>query len=257
MDEDFDIERAAQGLAAAWPKGLQPAALRPLVRPPTLDTGYAVQDRLVALLGHPVIGWKIGLAGRNGYRGAGLARPLFGRILAPRCFRSGDVVPVPAGIGITVELELVLVMADDIFAQTPVTRDLIQSAHLGFEIVAARLPDRQTIGIAATVADNAVSHAVVLGDAVDFSCFAGIAAQASVTADGRPAAAALSGDDLPDPLPLLGHLAAHLGERGTCLKRGDIVFTGTLTRPLDVTAPAEIVGGAPGPAVRCTLAPSL
>lgn len=247
------MERAAAGLAAAWSKGAQPNELRSLVRPPTLSNGYDLQDRLIELLGQPVVGWKIGLAGRSAYRDAGLERPIFGRVLASRLFRSGDTVPVPADTDVTVELELAVVMAENATPGRAFSPDLIASAHLGFEIVSSRLPERSTIGVPATVADNAVSHAMVLGEPVDFSRFEQIAAQASASADGRPAASALAGDNLPDPLSVLDHLVAHLNRRGETLKRGDVVFTGTLIKPFDIKAPCELVGGAPHPAVLCRL----
>ena len=256
MEETFDSERAAAGLAMAWRNGLQPAALRQEVRPPTLADGYHIQDRLIDLLGHPVVGWKVGMAGRNAYRAAGLERPVFGRVLGPRCFVNGDVVVVPRDRIVTVELELVLVIAEDVHAGAEITTGMIQSAHLGFEIVCSRLPDRQSIGVAATVADNTVSHAVVLGEAVDFASFAELAAQAMVIADRKAAASGLRGDDLPDPLAVLGHLIAHLAERGRTLRRGDVVFTGTLTKPFDIAAPSELIGGSPEPKVWCRLEPA-
>ncbi len=217
--------------------------------------GYDVQDRLIALLGHPVLGWKIGLAARDAYRRARLQRPLFGRILAPRCYKNGDELPIRRDLEITIELEIALVLGEDVDANTAIVPGLIHSAHLGFEIVSSRFPERQNVSMAAAVADNAVSHAVVLGDAVDLRHFAEIAAHASVTVDGRRVADALQGEELPDPLSGLGHLAAHLRERGQALKRGDIIFTGTLTKPFDIAAPCELIGSAPAPMVHCRLRP--
>jgi 2-keto-4-pentenoate hydratase len=256
MTDGFDPVRAAAGLADAWRSGEQHEALRRLVRPRDLGEAYETQDRLIDLLGHPVVGWKIGLAGRNAYLGAGLQRPIFGRLLRPRCNGNGDVVAVPRDTAVTVELELALVLSRDVEPGAAIGRDLIGSAHLGFEIVSSRLPDRQTIGVAATVADNAVSHAVVMGDAIEFGPIGSIAAQALITVDGKVSTSPLAGDDLPDPLAVLGHLIDHLGERSQRVRRGDIVFTGTLTKPFAVAAPCDLAGGGAGSFVRCRLEPA-
>jgi 2-keto-4-pentenoate hydratase len=253
MDGKFDTEQLAATLAATWRSGLQRSEPREIASPPTLADGYDVQDRMIALLGHPVVGWKIGMSGRNGYLGAGLTRPIFGHILAPRCFASGDVVPVAPDIAVTVELEVALVIADDVDPNGKITPDLIRSAHLGFEIVSSRMPGHKTFSPATIAADNGISHAVVLGDAVDFHRFAEMAADAQIAVNDAIAARGLKGDDLPDPLSVLGHLIAHLAERGKRLKRGDIVFTGTLTKPFGATAPCSLTGGAPQTAVRCRL----
>ncbi|MDF3212166.1 hydratase [Mesorhizobium sp. M7A.F.Ca.CA.001.09.2.1] len=254
MSDSFDLDRAAEGLASAWRAGAQPAGLRADVRPRSLAEGYDVQDRLIALLGHAVVGWKIGLAGRNFYRGAGLSRPIFGRILAPRRHVSGEDVIVPRDASVTIELEIALVLACD--AGPVVTPDLIESAHIGFEIVSSRLPDRQRIGVPATIADNCVSHAVVLGQTVDLDAIGDIAAHAGVTVDGHLRARGLRGDDLPDTLAVLGHLIAHLRERGQVRRCSGVVFTGTLTQPFDVAAPCELAVTGTGSALRCRLVPA-
>lgn len=253
MTDGFDSGRVASGLAEAWRSGEQHEALRALVRPRDLGEAYEIQDRLIDLLGHPVVGWKIGLAGRNAYLGAGLQRPIFGRLFEPRCHANGDIVPVPRDTAVTVELEVALVLSRDVEPGAAISRDLIGSAHLGFELVSSRLPDRPSIGVAATVADNAVSYAVVMGDAIELGPIGLIAAHTSITVDGEVRASPLTGGDLPDPLAVLGHLIAHLGERGQGLRRGDIVFTGTLTKPFAVTAPCDLVGGGTGVFVRCRL----
>lgn len=224
------------------------------MQPSTLADAYDVQDRLANRLGVPTVGWKIGLAARSGYLGAGLERPIFGRIFEPRCHASGDTVLVPVGLAVTVELEIAVVLAGTPTPGVAADASLIQSAHLGFEIVCSRLPDRQRIGIPATIADNGVSHAVVLGGALDLKTMAAIQARAAIRVDGSISSVALSGDDLPDPFSVLDHLAAHLAERGERLKRGDIVFTGTMTRPFDVNAPCTLASVGADPSLICRLA---
>jgi 2-keto-4-pentenoate hydratase len=226
-----------------------------VVRPSSLAEAYGVQDRLAIQLGLPTVAWKIGLAAPSGYLGAGLSRPIFGRIFRPRCYRSGEAVPVPAGQPVAVELEIALVLAGTLDPGMAIDASLIQSAHLGFEIVCSRLPGRQGIGIPATVADNSVSHSVVLGGLLDLDAMAAIQDRAAIRVDGRLEGVTLSGDDLPRPFAVPDHLVSHLAERGQSLRRGDIIFTGTMTRPFEVNAPCELASAGEGPSLNCRLVP--
>jgi 2-keto-4-pentenoate hydratase len=249
-------DMAAQ-LAVAWRGGHHAIEVRTDMWPRRLNEGYRVQDELIALLGLPVLGWKVGLAGRNSYRRARLQRPVFGRILSSRCFGNGETIAVPRGQETTVELEIALVLAEDVNAHEQVTPHVVASAHLGFEIVASRYRQPESMSIPALVADNVASYAVVVGDAIDLRHFAEVAADACVMAEGHRFGEALRGDDLPDPLSALGHLAYHLSERGQSLKRGDIVFSGTITQPFQIAAPCRLTGATSTPLVSCHLTPTL
>lgn len=246
----------AARLADAWRAGSPSEDLQAELRPRSLADAYDIQDRFVAALGHPVVGWKIGISGRSAYRAAGLDGPIFGQIVAPRLFRSDEEVPVPAGRPVTIELEYVLILARDIEDSEPLDATAIATTHLGLEIVSSRAPNRAALDPVGLAADNGINHAVVLGDRIAQSSLEAIAASSTTSVDGRQQHGGLAGDDLPLPLDVLGHLARHVASRGRKLHRGDVIFTGTMIKPFDVTAPVTIEAESFGARVGCRLRPS-
>ena len=56
MMSAFDPRPAAHFLADAWYGSKQVAELPQAIRPANIDQGYDVQDRLIELLGTPVVG---------------------------------------------------------------------------------------------------------------------------------------------------------------------------------------------------------
>ena len=85
MAEAFDPHPAAAMLAQAWRSGTLLAELPRAVRPATMAQGYDIQDRLIAELGRPVVGWKLGLAARCRSGSPGWAGPSQGASSAPIC----------------------------------------------------------------------------------------------------------------------------------------------------------------------------
>ncbi|EPM42997.1 hydratase/decarboxylase [Pseudomonas syringae pv. actinidiae ICMP 18804] len=53
--------------------------------------------------------------------------------------------------------------------------------------------------------------------------------------DGEPKAKGLFGDPATDPFKSLAALYAHAAERGYTLKEGDIISTGAMCEPFDLT----------------------
>ena len=104
MSGSFDPAPAAAMLAEAWHSGALLAELPPAIRPQTLAQGYDIQDRLVADLGHPAVGWKLGVGSALQKRQSGVGRSLAGRVLGSRLYRAGDTVPLPGGQTLTVQI---------------------------------------------------------------------------------------------------------------------------------------------------------
>jgi len=234
----FDPGPAATTLAATWRDGGRLTDLSKVIRPRLLSEGYDVQDRLVAEIGDSVAGWKIGRASRSAKREYGADSPIFGRILTPRLYRHGDVVKVPIAARITVEFEAALVLARDIDANTRIDEidfsTAIAATHAGFELVSSRFADRDRLDSALVVADNSFSFAVVFGDPIDLGSLDEIAKDVVVKVDERVGARGLTGDDLPDLAGGWQSLITHTIGRGTALRSGDVVFSGTLTAPFDL-----------------------
>jgi 2-keto-4-pentenoate hydratase len=131
MSEPFDPAPAASLLAAHWRNGTQLTELPPEMRPRTLHEGYDVQDRLIAQMGEEVSGWKLGVGSPLAMRKGGLDRPLVGRILASRCYRSGDTVRLANQAPVTVEFEIAFILGRDIQPDSPPVSpmDAVSTTH--------------------------------------------------------------------------------------------------------------------------------
>ncbi|MGY2050250.1 fumarylacetoacetate hydrolase family protein [Methylobacterium sp. JK268] len=240
----FDPDPAAVLLAEAARAGRQLDALPPALRPSSMPEGYAVQDRLIARLAEPCAGWKLGLGSRAQKRDLGIGRAVAGRVLASRRFGPDAVVSLPHAGPATIECEIAFVLGCDVApdAAIPDPRDLVAETRVTFEIVLSRFVDRRAVGWPSFAADNAGFEALVVGDVLDPAAIADFAADLSVTVDGESRAGALTGDDATDPYAALADLAAIARERGVTLRAGEIVSTGTVSRPFTIEGarPVEI-----------------
>src|SRR5690606_27780363 len=104
--------------------------------------------------------------------------------------------------------------------------------------------DRKVVGLPSFVADSVGFHALVIGQRVETANIAAIARSLVVLLDGKQIVGAATGDDAIDPVAMLGHLMAHASERGLTLRKGDIVTTGTLSKPFETTSPGQITAKA-------------
>ena len=95
-------------LAEAWHGGNLLTELPAAVRPQTLAQGYDIQDRLMATLDRPVVGWKLGMGSAVQKRQSGVGRSIAGRILGSHLYHDGDTVPLPNAAPVTVEFEIVI-----------------------------------------------------------------------------------------------------------------------------------------------------
>jgi 2-keto-4-pentenoate hydratase len=242
MNKPFDPAPAASLLATHWRNGTQSTELPAEIRPRTLQEGYAVQDRLIAVMSEKTAGWKLGVGSPLAMRNAGLDRPLVGRILASHCYRSGDAVRLPNQAPATVEFEIVFVLGRDIEPSEALNSplDAVSTTHPAFELVLSRFADRRAAGWPSFVGDSVGFEASVIGDPIDPAQIAEVIRTVTVTG-GKDMARGLSGDDLTDPVKSLEYLIAHARERGIVLKRGELVSTGAIAKPFDLAVPAEIV----------------
>lgn len=244
----FDPAPAAALLEKAMAGGPRLAELPAAARPGTIPEGYDIQDRIAAdgLAGNPgaekPAGWKLGLGSTNAMKGASLDRPLIGRVFAGRLHPSGSAIAAPAGATALIEIEVAFTLARDITPAETVARplDVVAEAQLVSEIVISRFVDRRVVGLPSFAADSVGFHALVIGPKVRPEQIPAIARSVAVTLDGKAAATGLTGDDAIDPLTMLGYLMAHARDRGLTLRKGEIVTTGTLSKPFDAPIPSAV-----------------
>ena len=244
-----DIQAAAAQLAALWRSGEQTEALPPALRPADLGEGYDIQDALVAQLGEPVVGWKLGVGSHRQRRETGFGRPIAGRVLGSRRFRMGDTVPLPGVAPVTVEFEIAFVLGRDIHPDAPPPEPgaVIAETRVAFELVRSRFHDRRSVGWPSFAADNAGFDALVVGEPIDPAAIHGLAGSLAVSADGEERARAATGEDASDPLQALADLIALARERDMLLPKGSVISTGTASVPFVISGAAQVVarwGGA-------------
>ncbi len=248
MPDAFDPAPAAALLAAAMNSGNRFDVIPEVLRPRTIPEGYDIQDRMVAdsLRGGPLrdkaAGWKLGLGSANGMRGAKLARPLIGRVFAGRLHANHAVVTAPAGAKALIEIEMAFTLSRDVAPSETVANplDIVGHANLVSEIVLSRFVDRTIVGLPSFAADSVGFHALVIGPKVTYAQLSAINRSLAVTLDGKSAVSAQTGDDSLDPVTMMGYLMAHARDRGITLRKGEIVTTGTLSKPFDAPVPSAI-----------------
>lgn len=241
------IERAGARLWKAWCEHSQLDSPDVEARVLTLGDGYAIQDALIKASAHPTTGWKIGATNRAAQQMLGLPGPVSGRLLKPFCYASPARIPSTDFAMRALEPEIAFRMAVDLPPRnTPYTAaevaDAVALAYPALEIPDTRLSAWDKAGAPAFVADNSVAGRFVLGEAVpDWRSvdFAKLGVKLVVNAE---IVATGSGRDvLGHPLNALAWLANHLVWRGTRLRAGELVTTGTCT-PIGFADPgAEVV----------------
>ena len=235
-------DAAAAWLADLWRSGRQADALPPELRPDTIDAGYDIQDRLIAVLGERVVGWKLGVGSPKQRAETGAGGSIAGRVLASRCRRSGETIRLPDRAPITVEFEIAYVLGRDIRPDEPVSDPLaaIAETRVTFELVRSRFVDRRKVGWPSFAADNAAFEALVVGEPVDQAELAALAESAVVLVDGVEQARRLTGEDVTDPARAYVDFVATARRRGMVLPEGSIISTGTVTRPFNIEGAVEI-----------------
>ena len=239
MNDAFDPTRAAGLLADCWRQGCLIDELPMPYRPATLDEGYDVQDQLIAALGQPAAGWKLGVGSVLQKRQSGIGRSIAGRILRSALHRDGDEVTWSGSGAVTIEFEIAYILNRDVLpdAQPVPPAELIGETRVAIELVRSRFVDRRAVGWPSFAADDAACHALILGEPLDAQALATLSGSLMVSLDGAERARSLTGDDRTDPLEALADLVAIARERRMTLPAGSIVSTGTLSKPFDVAAP--------------------
>ncbi|MGE0697584.1 MAG: hypothetical protein AB7O57_00655 [Hyphomicrobiaceae bacterium] len=213
---DQRIEGIARRLAGARRAG---ARIRLDDAPRDYEEGFLVQDRVVALLGEPVVGWKV------------IEVPGGPVVLAP--LLAGGIVPAggtwtvkggePAGI----ELEIAFRMGRDVPAGASAADIVasVASAHVVFELCQSRNAEPETVPRHVSLADCISNSGIVVGDEIAGwrkMVLKGVPGR--LTVDGKTHAEGKS----VDPIRALEVLAPALAGRGKMLRAGHVVITGSL-----------------------------
>jgi 2-keto-4-pentenoate hydratase len=152
----------------------------------------------------------------------------------------GDYVRVGA------EIEIAVRMGDDLAADSaPFDREstalAVESCMAAMEIVDNRYTDSATMGTATLIADDFFGAGCLLGDpVVEWRDLDLGAATGHLSVDGIEIGRGQGADVMGHPFEALAWLANNLAARGSMLRRGDIVLTGSLVQ-VYYPAPGETV----------------
>lgn len=149
-----------------------PAFPQPL--PATLDAAYAIQQQMIAALGLPVLGWKVGripvplIASLGAER---LAGPVF------RCTEIADGALAEASVFIggagAVEAEVMLRLdrVPDHIPSAEEAKNLVSEIRAGFEIASSPAPDVHDHAPFGIIADIGINNGILLGPSLDAASF--------------------------------------------------------------------------------------
>lgn len=248
----IDVGAAADLLHAAQ---IGRAPIDPLTeRYPGLDVAgaYAIQQvNLSRRLrgGRTLVGHKIGLTSRPMQVLLGVDEPDFGYILDDMVLARDTAAPAGQFCAPRVEPEVAFLLrrplhgpgvtADDVYAAT-------EAVAVALEIVDSRIADWR-LTLPDTVADNASSGAVVLGDWVPYGDRIDLpSARASLSLDGTEIDSGVGSAVLGDPALAVAWLANALAAFGTEILPGQFVMSGSFTTAAFVGAgdhAAATIGG--------------
>jgi 2-keto-4-pentenoate hydratase len=230
-----DLDGATRRLIADHAAGARFAPLSKDYGLRGLGDAYDVQDRFVAaqlaaLNTYPV-GYKIGLTSQRMQEMCGIPHPLAGVVYAARVHGNGAQVSRRAFGRLGLEFEICVRLGTPLSGK--VSRadvaGAVDAVAPAVELIEDRNADYAALDMATLVADNSWNGGIVTGAFVlppaDLGAVAGTVSLPDGTADtghGR--------DVLGHPFEPVIWLAGHLAARGSGLKAGDLVMTGSLVR---------------------------
>ena len=214
------------------------APIAPLTeRHPGMDLAdaYAVQQVNLARrlrAGKNLVGHKIGLTSEPMQTLLGVDEPDFGYILDDMVVAHGAVVPRHRFCAPRVEPEVAFLLGAPLRGPGVTAADVraaTEAVAVALEIVDSRIADWK-LTLRDTVADNASSGAVVLGDWVPFSADVDlVGARASLRLNGTEVDSDLGSAVLGDPAAAVAWLANALAPFGTQIAAGQFVMSGSFT----------------------------
>ena len=224
----------------------------------TIADAYAVQSAWVELKldqGRSVRGHKIGLTSRAMQQSSQIDEPDYGVLLDDMFFAGEAVIPPQRFIVPRVEVELAFVLAQRLEGPRCSLEDALSATQYcvpAVEIIDARIQqiDPQTRAprkVVDTISDNAANAGVVLGSRrvkaseVDLRWIPALLYRNGVIEESGVAAAVLD-----HPANGVAWLANKLFAHGVALEAGEVVLSGSFTRP---------VAAQPGDAFRADYGP--
>lgn len=184
-------------------------------------------------------GHKVGLTSVAMQQQLGVDQPDYGHLYADMFYADAAPIPASAFIAPRVEPEFAFLLSRPLTGPGLTVADVIPAVDVvvgSIEIIDSRIADWK-VGLVDTIADNASSGAVVLGDRqlrldeIDL-----VSAGCTLSKNGDVVGTGTGGAVLGSPLNALVWLANRLGELGTELHEGAVVLPGSVCAAVPVAA---------------------
>jgi 2-keto-4-pentenoate hydratase len=244
--ENIAAHRAAESLLAEHREKRRFKPLAPPEAPATISDAYDIQEKYVGLLtgphGEPK-GYKVGLTSAAMQQFCGIDHPIAGVVLAKRVHRSGVTVRRADFGRLGLEFEIAVRIKSDVpVTDVSFTAQIIQPHIDGvcaaIELVDDRDADYARLDVLSLVADNSWSGGIVLSEfARDWSDLDNVLGRA--TRNGAAIGEGYGRDILGHPFNSVAWLASQLASRGTGLKAGEVVMTGSVMKTVFPVEDAE------------------
>ncbi len=205
--------------------------------------GYSIQRFLEQRSNEPLCGWKIAATSQAGQSHIGVSGPMAGRLLKERFHSSGKKLSLEGNLMKVAEAEFAFQLGSDLPLRNKnynieEVLAAVDYLHPAIEIPDSRFNQFAKVGEAQLIADNACAHEFVLGEPTeeewrDFDLqnhSVEIQNQKSVMEKGT------GRNVLGDPRIALTWLVNELLSIGIYLKKGQVVTTGTITKPIPIAA---------------------
>jgi 2-keto-4-pentenoate hydratase len=240
----------AEILAAVRVNRTPLAAMLPEMVPHDEADAYRVQDALHNLLSPDFgsqVGYKIGCTSTVMQLYLGIDHPCAGGLYQHGVQQSGVVLPYGNYVHVGVECEIAVRLGSDVVAgDVPFTAEsiapFVEAYHPAIEIVDDRYADWRGLDPRVLIADDFFAAGCVLGAPVARAAAPDLeAVEGCAMVNGREIGRGTGADVLGHPHHALAWLANHLAARGSTLRAGDVVLTGSLVKTEWLNAGDDVV----------------
>lgn len=230
------IDRAARALCNARVNRSRIDAVPDGCRPATIGEAYRIQDRLIALLGEQIYGWKIGATSQKARDFVGINDgSLRAQMLAVNCYDHPANLKDHFFFMRALECEFAFTLKKDLprgsapYDEAAVLA-AVESLHPAIEVSDSRYTDWTGVGGPALVADNCNDGAFVRGArAADWRETDLTQHEVTLHRNDEVVANGSGAEVITGPLGILVWLANELAEAGDGLRAGQVITTGSCT----------------------------
>ncbi len=214
----------------------------------TIDDAYAIKNRWLQIeleRGQTLVGHKIGLTSRAMQLAMNIDEPDSGYLLDDMVFENGCRLEAAAFCDPKIEVELAFIIGSRIEGSDVTIEQVLESTEAvvpAIELIDARSYRKHpetgvTRSVTDTISDNAADAGIILGDCredpnnIDMAWVAAVCRRNGDVEESGVASAVLG-----HPALGVAWLARRYADHGVGLEPGQIVLSGSFTRPVDCRA---------------------